>query len=280
LISGAQGFTGRHLMKLAKARGHFVHALQADVLEPEALQREVARIQPEWVVHLAAISYVGHADADAFYRVNVLGTLNLLDALTMLSTKPQRVLLASSANVYGNCTESPIVEDQRPAPVNHYAASKLAMEHLSLTRLSDLPLFFTRPFNYTGKDQALNFVIPKLMHHFAMRKPVIELGNMAVEREFNDVRFVCDSYLRLLEWGTPGDTYNVCTGRTYTLKMVMSMLSDLTGHVLQVQINPSFVRPNEIHRLCGDDRKLKQCIGKSLNIDLLDTLTWMLSNPS
>ena len=166
LVSGATGFTGRHFMDMARDAGHSLHALESDLLHPDALQHEIAKVQPDCVAHLAAISFVGHADTDAFYRVNVQGTLNLLDALAPLGpSKLQRVLLASSANVYGNCTDSPIREAQCPAPVNHYAASKLAMEHLARTRLEDLPLFFTRPFNYTGRGQSPSFVIPKLVQH-------------------------------------------------------------------------------------------------------------------
>lgn len=263
-------------MDMASAAGHAVHALQADLLQPEALQHEAAQVRPEAVVHLAAISFVGHTDTEAFYRVNVQGTLNLLDALATLDAKPQRVLVASSANVYGNCTQSPICETQCPAPVNHYASSKLVMEHLVRTRLEDLPVFFTRPFNYTGVGQSPSFVIPKLVQHFAARKPTIELGNLAVEREFNDVRFVCNAYLQLLEWAIPGQTYNVCTGLTYTLQQVIDMLAELTGHALQVQINPAFVRTSEIGRLCGDPAKLQTCTGALQNIDLRDTLSWML----
>ena len=263
-------------MDMARVQGHAVHALQADLMQPKALENEVIRVKPDYVVHLAAISFVGHADADAFYRVNVMGTLHLLDTLEALDTKPRRVLIASSANVYGNCTNSPITEEQLPAPVNHYAASKLAMEHMARTRLHRLPIFFTRPFNYTGTGQSRNFLIPKLVRHFAESKAEVELGNLDVEREFNDVRFVCDSYLRLLEHAIPGETYNLCTGRPYALRQVMDILTDLTGHHVQTRINPASVRPHEISRLCGDPGKLLHCIGSPIHFNLRDTLDWML----
>ena len=276
LISGASGFTGRHLMNMARAQGHAVHALQSDLMQPDALRSEVTLVKPDFVVHLAAVSFVGHADTGDFYRINVLGSLHLLDALETLDAKPRRVLIASSANVYGNCTNSPLTEAQNPAPVNHYAASKLAMEHMARTRLHNLSIFFTRPFNYTGTGQSPSFLIPKLVQHFAARKNAIELGNLEVEREFNDVRFVCDSYLRLLESAAPGETYNLCTGRAYTLRQVMDMLADLTGHQVRTHVNPAFVRPHEISRLCGDPTQLLNCIGSPIHFDLRDTLEWML----
>lgn len=276
LISGAHGFTGRHLMDRALAQGHAVHALRSDLLQLDDLRSEVARVKPDFVVHLAGVSFVGHAEIDAFYRVNVQGSLHLLDALALLDTPPQRILLASSANVYGNCAESPIAETQWPAPINHYAASKLVMEHLARTRLDGLPVFFTRPFNYTGVGQSPDFLIPKLVQHFAARSAVVELGNMDVEREFNDVRFVCDAYLRLLQRATPGETYNLCTGRTYSLRDVLALLTDLTGHRVEARVNPAFVRPHEISRLCGDSTKLLNCIGNVDRFGLRDTLDWML----
>jgi GDP-6-deoxy-D-talose 4-dehydrogenase len=276
LVTGTRGFTGQHFIKAAQDSGHEVVGLQTDLRDAAALKNQVAEIAPEWVVHLAAISFVGHVDASAFYAVNVLGTLNLLDALAALKTPPQRILLASSANVYGNCEQSPIFETQVPAPVNHYAASKLAMEHLAKTYLDRLPLFFVRPFNYTGPKQAEIFVIPKLVAHFTRRAEAIELGNLDVEREFNDVRFVCAAYLRLLEKAQAGEAYNVCTGKPVTLKAVIELLIELSGHSLNVRVNPAFVRSNEIQRLCGSPDKLLQMIGDIEAPTLGGTLGWML----
>ncbi len=244
------------LTRAATDAGHEVVPLQADLTDAATLQAEIASLAPEAVVHLAAISFVGHGDDLGFYRVNVIGTMNLLVSLAKLPKTPDRVLLASSANVYGNCAFSPIAETQSPAPVNHYAMSKLAMEHMARTYLDRLPIVFTRPFNYTGPGQAINFVIPKLVDHFARRAPTIELGNLNVEREFNDIEMVCEAYLHLLAHGVPGETYNVCSGQTYTLQHVIDSLMQLTGYSPKVTVNPAFVRANEVHRLCGNPAKL------------------------
>ena len=126
LLTGANGFTGLHFIALAQQVGHAVTALQVDLTQPQAVTDAVAsavaalpRAQPWAVVHLAALSFVGHADELAFYGVNVQGTLNLLAALVGQAVRPSCVLVASSANVYGNCRQSPIAESQAPAPVNH-----------------------------------------------------------------------------------------------------------------------------------------------------------------
>lgn len=277
-MTGADGFTGVHFVMQAREAGYDVFEFNADLTNPVAVQNQVNEAQPDVVVHLAAISFVGHAKASAFYDVNVIGTLNLLDALLKLPKPPKRVLLASSANVYGNCELSPISETQAPAPLNHYAMSKLAMEHLAMTYADRLPLFFVRPFNYTGPGQAEAFVVPKIVKHFKRLAATVELGNLTVEREYNDVRTVTDAYLKLLGHAAVGQIYNICSSKTYTLHQVIDTLTELTGHEINVTVNPAFVRANELHRLCGDASKLNMTIGTCDSIDLVDTLRWMLES--
>lgn len=276
LLTGADGFTGRAFARLAQAAGHEVVALACDLTHAAAVADQVDAIRPEAVVHLAAIAFVAHQDATALYAVNVVGTMNLLDALCRLPQRPRRVLVASSANVYGNCETSPIGEATPPAPVNHYAASKLAMEHMALTCADRLPLVLARPFNYTGPGQAGHFLIPKLVDHFARRAPRIELGNLHVEREYNDVRMVCEAYLRLLVADAAPAIVNVCTGQTHSIRQVLDALTDITGHSIEVAVNPAFVRANEVHRLCGDPARLQAAIGPLPAYALSDTLRSML----
>jgi nucleoside-diphosphate-sugar epimerase len=276
LVTGADGFTGVHFVKQAREAGYDVFAFNADLTNPQAIQAQVNAAAPDVVVHLAAISFVGHDKPSAFYDVNVIGTLNLLDALLKLPKPLKRVLLASSANVYGNCEQSPISESQKPAPLNHYAMSKLAMEHLATTYAGRLPLFFVRPFNYTGPGQAESFVIPKIVSHFKRRAPTIELGNLSVEREYNDVRMVTDAYLKLLDKAKVCEIYNICSGKTYTLHQVIDALTELTAHQMSIEVNPTFVRANELHRLCGNASKLHETIGTHDPIALRNTLRWML----
>jgi GDP-6-deoxy-D-talose 4-dehydrogenase len=279
-LTGADGFTGIHFARRAEAAGHNVVALRAQLHERQTVQDEVLAAAPDVVVHLAAISFVGHSDEQAFYSVNVMGTLSLLAAVARLPRLPRSVLLASSANIYGNCERSPIMEDQAPAPVNHYAMSKLAMEHMSRTYLDRLPIIFVRPFNYTGRGQASSFIIPKLVDHFLRRAPSIELGNVHVEREFNDVRMVCDAYMGLMGYGERGGVYNVCSGRMYALQHVIDALKRLTGHCPVIEVNPRLVRANEVNRLCGDPARLQGTLAKhGITLDdpqLEDTLLWML----
>lgn len=256
LLTGANGFTGVHFTNWALSAGHVVVPLTSDLTDRQAVFNEIKSKHFDAVVHLAAISFVGHNNNVSFYSVNTVGTTNLLKSLIEAHCKPHCVLIASSANVYGNCPHSPINEDQEPHPINHYAASKIAMEHLAIAYTAQLPIVLVRPFNYTGPGQSPQFLIPKLVAHFARRAPTIELGNMHVEREYNSIDFVCKSYLYLLEKGVNGTIYNVCTGQTYSLHEVLVLLQNLTGHVIHTRVNPCLVRPNEIHRLCGDPSRL------------------------
>lgn len=278
LITGASGFTGQHFENFATKAGHSIIALKADLSDKNAVKEEVEKTRPEAVVHLAAISFVAHEDASAFYAVNVVGTLHLLEALCALEERPKKVLLAGSAHVYGNSEISPIPETQCPAPGSHYATSKLAMEYMSRTYMDRLPIIITRPFNYTGPGQAPYFVIPKLVNHFAEKADSIQLGNIKVEREFNDVRMVCEAYLKLLELGIAGETYNICSEQPRALDEVIEILKRISGHRIEVQHNPAFFRNNEIDRLCGSVRKLKSVIGELTHYTLEDTLSWMLES--
>lgn len=277
LITGSDGFTGHHLSLMAKTGGHEVYPTVSDITDARALGNEIRNIAPTHIIHLAAISAVTHSDELDFYRVNVIGTDNLLKALAALPARPEKVLLASSANVYGNATHSPIVEDQPTAPVNHYAISKLAMEKLAQIHAERLPIVLARPFNYTGVGHDSRFVIPKLVEHFSRHAPEIELGNLSVEREFNDVRMVADAYLRLLDAGRAGEIYNICTGKTYSLHQILQILTDLTGQTPLIKVNLDYVRKNEIIRLCGSPTKLISAVGALKEFALSETLQWMLS---
>ena len=243
-------------MTMAQLRGFELIGLQSDITNLLALEKEVLKVAPDAVIHCAGISFVASKDQEAFYRVHALGTSNLLTALTQLPQKPKKVLLASSATVYGNAVLTPTPEDYPLKPMDHYAMSKVAMEEMAKTFFDQLPIIIARPFNYTGVGQHDNFLIPKLIRHFAQKAPAIELGNLLVEREFNDVATICEVYLALLEYGHAGEIYNVGTGQVRSLANVVDTLVKLTQHPMKISVNPDFVRANEVRRMCGNPQKL------------------------
>ncbi len=292
LVTGAEGFTGRYLTAALAAVGHEVHGLVrpaptngeaasaaharhvCDLSDADGLSRVVDDVRPDCIVHLAAIAFVAHDNVDDMYRTNIVGARNLLAAAAR--RPPSLALLASSANVYGNASGGVIDESVAPAPANDYAVSKLAMERMASLWHDRLPITIVRPFNYTGVGQSTSFLIPKIVDHFRRRASVIELGNLDVERDFSDVRVVVDCYRRLIEAPCTGATLNVCSGHGTTLREVLAMCSELTGHPLEVRVNPAFVRPNEVRRLVGNCSALEAAIGPVRRVALRETLEWML----
>lgn len=287
LITGLRGFTGYYVARELSAAGYHVHGtvlpgeptgpdiFAVDLLDRASVAAAVEQVRPDVVVHLAAIAFVAHNDADQMYRVNVVGTRNLLEALAAGAHKPSSVLLASSANIYGNADVAVIDESVAPNPANDYAVSKLAMETMARLWMDKLPITIARPFNYTGVGQTENFLLPKIVSHFRKEARRIELGNLAIARDFSDVRMVARSYRRLLAAAPAGEAFNVCSGQPHSLESLIDMMSEIAGYRIEVHVNPAFVRANEVLTLTGSNAKLAGVIGKLEPTPLLDTLRWM-----
>ena len=287
LITGISGFTGKFVEETLENLGYQVHGLSlerasygsnviASLLDTQALQKLVSNVQPSVVVHLAAVSSVVHSDVTEMYSVNIMGTRNLLQALKNENCGKDAVILASSANVYGNVSIEPISESQALAPENDYAVSKIAMEQMANLWADTLPITITRPFNYTGRGQSTRFLIPKIVDHFKRRENVIELGNIDVYRDFSDVRNVAWSYGQLAVKPAPGEIFNISSGIGTSIMQVISYLEDLTGHQIEISVNPKFVREHEVRTLTGDSSKLWNHIGQPEQISIKETLQWML----
>jgi nucleoside-diphosphate-sugar epimerase len=286
LLTGASGFTGRHAIAALKHAGYDVHEWRqtavsgadtvavVDLLDRSAVAAAVDRCRPDMVLHLAAISFVAHGDAAAIYGVNIVGTRNLLEALSRMDHSPRNVVLASSANVYGE-QEGGLNEDAPLLPQNDYAVSKMAMERMASLWTDRLPITIVRPFNYTGVGQDIRFLLPKIVSHFQRREDVIELGNVDVWRDFSDVRRVVSSYVRLLDRPGTGEVFNVCSGHEYSIREILSFMENISGHRIDIRVNPDFVRTNEISHLHGDPRRLEAAIGPLPAIDIVETLRWM-----
>ncbi|MFC5480339.1 GDP-mannose 4,6-dehydratase [Massilia suwonensis] len=287
LITGLGGFTGRYVADELTAAGYRVYGtvmpgdaagrdvFAADLCERGVVAALVEEVQPDVVVHLAGIASVVYGDAGQIYQVNVAGTRNLLEALAGARHKASCVLLASSANIYGNA-DVPLIDEQvAPAPANDYAVSKLAMEYMARLWMDKLPIVLARPFNYTGRGQSEHFLLPKIVGHFRRGARRIELGNLAIARDFSDVRSVALSYRRLLAAAPAGEAFNVCSGHTHSLGEVIEMMSEIAGYRIEVEVNPAFVRANDVLTLSGSNAKLVRTIGAVAQQPLYDTLRWM-----
>lgn len=285
LITGINGFTGSHLAKKLESEGFKVvgtsHApttlsgvYTLDITDKERVLEVLSEVNPDYIIHLAAISFVGHADVTEFYRVNVLGTENILDCAIKSGLNLRKVIVSSSANVYGNANLDLISETTSPEPVNHYACSKLSMEKITANYFNRLPIIITRPFNYTGIGQAEHFLVPKIVSHFKANKKEIELGNLDVFRDFSSIQFVVEAYVSLLTSNIKSEVVNICSGTSHSLSQIIDYLERIAGYKINVTVNPNFVRKDEVKKITGDNKKLFSfCPGlniRSLEQTLID----------
>lgn len=286
LITGVNGFTGKHLESFFVHKGYKVYGttyskpkkdnhFKCDILEYDELTAILKKVKPDFVVHLAAISFAATEDIPKIYDTNVRGTINLLDALVDNDSLVRKVIIASSAAVYGNIG-STLSEDMCPKPVNHYGNSKLAMENMVSNYFSKLDIIITRPFNYTGTGQEERFLVPKIVKHFKEKKERIELGNLNTYREYNNVGLLLESYEKLLSSSFKSGVVNIASGRTYSINDILEILTELSSHNIQIKVNEKFVRKNEIKELKGSPKKLIKLIGDpDSNFSLRNTLQEM-----
>jgi len=285
LITGIDSFTGRYLFSFLKKFGYEVFGtsysnvnndfFKCDIRKKSDIKYILEKIQPDYIIHLAGISFPAHGHHEDFYSINTIGTTNILDTLLDIGMNPSKIILVSSAIVYGNQGLELLDELLCPKPTNHYGASKYVMETLSSNYFTKLNIILTRTFNYTGIGQAEHFLIPKIIKHFKEGQKTIELGNLNVIREFNDVSFVCEAYKKLLESDTNNAVVNVCSNRGIKLLDVIDMMNDIASYTIEVQVNPEFVRKDEIKSLTGSTQKLFNLIGEIKQKEFKETLREM-----
>lgn len=286
LITGIDSFTGAHLSSYLEKLGYDVYGTslsksdlkkyKCDITLKSDITDVLDKVKPDYLIHLSGISFAAHGNNEDFYKINTIGTTNILDAFLELGQNPQKIILASSATIYGNQGLEVLDESLCPKPANHYGASKYAMECLSTGYFDKLPIIITRPFNYTGVGQAEHFLIPKIIKHYKENKQVIELGNLHVSREFNDVEYVCEVYKRLIECDVKSEIVNICSNNGIKLLDVIDIMNKLSGYEIKVDVNPAFVRKDEIKSLTGSNIKLLKLIGILEQISFEDTLRGML----
>lgn len=282
LITGIDSFTGSHLSSYLEKSGYDVYGTSlfdsgikkytCDITKKDDVLKVIEISNPDFLIHLSGISFTAHGNSEDFYKVNTIGTINILDSFLELDLNPTKIILASSATVYGNQGLEVLNESLCPIPANHYGASKYAMECIARNYFNKLHIIISRPFNYTGVYQTENFLIPKIVKHFKESKEVIELGNLNVNREFNDIHFICEVYKKLLECDRDSEVVNICSSRGIKLLDVIDMMNKIAGYEIEVKVNPAFVRKDEIKNLTGSSEKLFEIIGNIEQEDFEDTL--------
>ncbi len=292
LATGRYGFVGSTLARVLACEPSLGWELVElprpfDIRDSMRTHDLVVSAAPDAVLHLAARSNVPDAfrDPEATMRVNVLGTLNLLQALKRSGFRGPMVFVGT-ADVYGFVAEGdlPVTERRVPAPRNPYAVSKLAAEALcfqwSVTEGIDIRL--ARPFNHIGPGQSDAFVVSSVARQIAAvqqgrREPVIDVGDLDVTRDFTDARDVVRAYLLLLERGASGELYNVCSGREQSVRQLVERLLDIARVDVEQRQDPGRLRRAEQRRACGDPTKMRAATGWAATTPLDESLTAMLA---
>jgi GDP-4-dehydro-6-deoxy-D-mannose reductase len=303
LVTGADGFVGRYLVRRLVEAGHAVGAavrpggagVSWDVpvtalaleLTDERSVRGVLEFGPGAVVHLAAVASTREARRDpaAAWTVNAAGTARLAEALAdrrVAGGGDPLFLLVSSAEVYGSGPPSPRLETDALLPQSTYAASKVGAEVAALEcrRRTGLRTVVARPFTHTGPGQRSEFVLPAFATRLRAARTGgargVPTGNLDPVRDILDVRDVADAYVALIEKGTPGEIYNVARGEGVTLREVFARLARLLGIDAEPLPDPGLSRALDIPWLVGDPGKLHRATGWTPSISLDDTLRGLL----
>ena len=274
LITGMSGFTGIYLSKTLE-KDYECFDLGCNLLDIKKVHQRINEINPDYVIHLAANGFTAEKDIKSIYEVNVIGSINLLDSIDSLKIKPKKVILSSTAQVYGSNGRVSNEEDDLPMPLSHYGCSKLSMENLSQNFHQNFPIIITRPFNYTGVGHNAKFIIPKIVNAFVSDQTHIELGNIDVSREFNDVRDIAMMYKLLLESNFSSGVVNLCSGDAYSLNEILSFMTEISSRKMEINFNPLFARLNDISKLSGDTIKLSKAINFNAKHNIKETLEWM-----
>ncbi|MDQ2984967.1 MAG: GDP-mannose 4,6-dehydratase [Actinomycetota bacterium] len=275
-VTGAQGFAGRHLLERL---GADALPAEVDVTEPAAVVEAIREAQPRAVVHLAAQSSVAASweDAAEAWNVNVLGTVNVLEAVR--TQQPEaRVLFPSTGEVYGRASELPTPESAPVAPVSPYAATKGAAE-LACAQFarSGGDVIVARSFNHEGPGRDERFAIGSWTRQIAQLEEagdgVLEVGDLSAERDLTDVRDVVRAYELLLDPQVEPGTYNVASGRSVPMAEVVELLVGLARCSVEVEPRQDRMRPADIPAMRGDASKLERATGWRPEIPLEQTLS-------
>ena len=292
MVTGLDGFVGRHVKQavesLRDGRFQLVEARGAiELREPATLQQAIEETRPDYVLHLAAQSFVPASvkDPRATYEVNFFGTLNLLQTLKAGGFRG-RMLYVGSADAYGAVRDEdlPIVESCPLRPRTPYGVSKAAAELLCYQWTQDqgFDIVISRPFNHLGPGQAEHFVVLDFAKQvteikLGRREPVLNVGAIDVTRDFTDVRDVVQAYLALMERGESGEAYNVCSGREYSIREILEELIRLAEVECRIIVDNARLRAVERKRNRGSFEKLAQCTGWNPRITLTESLRDVLA---
>lgn len=304
LITGISGFAGSYLAEYLIAKRKYkifgtylinsglnniahikdiLNLVEIDLRNAGKVRESVRRIKPDLVFHLAAFPSPAESFKDPTGTIinNVTVQINLLEAIKECNLHNCRVLVVSSADVYGKVSKRdiPIDENTPLMPTNPYAVSKITQDFLALQYFISyqMQVVRVRPFNHIGPRQSPSFVVSSFAKKIAeiehgARKPVLGVGNLSTKRDFTDVRDIVEGYVRILEKGLSGEVYNIGSGISYKIAHILDMLLSYSKKKIVLQENPVFFRPYDSEELRCDYRKLREITNWEPKISIKTTL--------
>ncbi|HOK40528.1 MAG TPA: GDP-mannose 4,6-dehydratase [bacterium] len=281
-ISGVSGFVGKYLVELLDDENNEITGIdindnkyiktnkanflfqKIDLLDFEKINKLINFSQPDYIYHLAGISFVPFSvkNSETTYKINFLGTYNILESANKLLNKP-KVLVVSSGDIYKiNDNQKKIKESDKVLPTTPYAVSKYCSEILAQKyfNIDKLPLVIVRPFNHTGPFQREEFAPISFAKQIVQivkgqKRDYVEAGNIDVWRDYTDVRDVVKAYKLLIELGN-GEIYNVCSGQAISIEYIIKYFISKTNKEIKIRINDALFRTNINKYVCGDNTKI------------------------
>lgn len=305
LITGITGFVGSHLADLLIGKGNFeifggkrvngrlrnvkhildkIRLIDFDLTDYHSVKNLLKESSPEQIYHLAALSWVtpSWVMPSAYMNVNAVGTINLLEAVRELKLKA-RILVSCTPEEFGDVPKEkiPITEDTPLAPVNHYAASKVAQDAVCMSYYASykIPIIRLRAFNHEGPRRDISGALASFAYQIARieagrQKPVIEVGNLEAKRNFTHVKDMVRAYYLAMHKCIPNELYLVGSDNVYTIKECLEKMISLSKmrDKIRYKVDPKRVRPTELRLLIGDCTKFKKLTGWEPKISFEQTL--------
>ena len=301
LVTGAAGFVGSHLLELLTrdstevvawqrpgteplVTGHGVRWETVEMHDRDAVRAGIDRARPSAVYHLAGVPHVGDSwgHTRETFAGNVLASHHLFEALRHADLAP-RVLVTSSATVYTPADRA-LREDDPVCPNNPYGTSKLAQEMVAIRAWQDdgIPGLIARAFNHVGPRQAPSFLAPSVARQIAAieagrLEPVLKVGNIEPQRDIMDVRDTVRAYRAMMLSASPGEPYNVCSGRPVAVKELIALFVRHAKVPIRIEQDPARFRPNDTPLLLGDVSRLQRGTGWTPQIPLEQTVADLLA---
>ena len=294
LITGSRGFVGGYLRRELEQHGYSVigldlvaddQTLAADLCSAQQMRDVLKQTQPDVIFHLAGQANVALSwqIPQKTFELNVLGMINLLEAVRLEQPKAKIVGIGSS-DQYGNLGEAGrnVTEETMLRPQTPYAVSKKAQEEIALiySRAYDMSVCMTRSFNHAGAGQKRGFMIPDFASGIAAveqgRAEYLSVGNLSAKRDFTHVRDVVRAYRLIAERGRSGEVYNIGSQIVYSAQEILDRLCAMANREIPVRQDPAKMRPSDTPVICCDHSKLTRDTGWMPEISMDETLAEVL----